>query len=274
MTKKIDKTLRREKRREKKQRQHQDSTPKAQAPKPKQFDVIQTSTHKAYQHALFSRDRAPVLCLGSAGTGKTFGAIKAAMVQLEAKHIKRIIVLRPQETFAAKAGYLPGTEREKLEPWIRPIHQNLKKLGYSQSAIELMEKNEVLCYYDLGMVQGLTFDQAMIIIDEPQNMTYEQIEGVLTREGMWSRTVFCGDVRQTSPKFNNSGLPRFIDMVQVMNSDIHYIEMTRDDVVRSPRCKQWIADFEDYEAGIRPNDYKDMMDEPKPDPLSLYDEVA
>ncbi|CAL9955946.1 PhoH-like phosphate starvation-inducible [Vibrio phage D472] len=232
--------------------------------------VSTTKNHTLYNHALYSKNMAPILCIGSAGTGKTFGAIKAAVTQLEEKSIRRIVVIRPQETFAAKAGYLPGTEREKLEPWIRPVHECLLKLGFTVSQIEHMEKCGVLAYYDLGMIQGLTFDNAFILVDECQNMSYEQLRGLLTREGQWSRTTLCGDVAQTSPMFKNSGLPKFLDMVEAMNADCHVINMTRDDVVRSSRCKQWIMDFEDYDTGMRLNEYKSAdVDDPEEE-LPIY----
>lgn len=238
---------------------------------PKLHKVSTTKNHSLYNHALYSKDMAPVLCIGSAGTGKTFGAIKAAIQQVEEKSIRRIVVIRPQESFAAKAGYLPGTEREKLEPWIRPIHECLLKLGYSPSHIEYMEKAGILAYYDLGMIQGLTFDNAFVLVDECQNMSYEQLRGLLTREGQWSRTVLCGDVAQTSPLFKNSGLPRFLAMVAAMNAMCHTITMTRDDVVRSEKCKQWICDFEDFDAGIRLTDYTESADTDDPtEELPIY----
>lgn len=243
-----------------------DSVPMLQ---PQLHKVATTKNHTLYNHALYSKDMAPVLCIGSAGTGKTFGAIKAAVNQLEERAIRRIVVIRPQESFAAKAGYLPGTEREKLDPWIRPVHECLLKLGYSPSQIEHMEKCGVLAYYDLGMIQGLTFDNAFVLVDECQNMSYEQLRGLLTREGQWSRTVLCGDVAQTSPLFKNSGLPRFLEMVQAMNATCHTINMTREDVVRSEKCKQWICDFEDFDAGIRLADYANQVDDPNEE-LPIY----
>lgn len=238
--------------------------------KPQLHKVKLTKNHTLYNHALYSRDKAPVLCIGSAGTGKTFGAIKAAMTQLEEKTIRRIVVIRPQESFAAKAGYLPGDEREKLDPWVRPVYECLYKLGYTKSQVEYMEKANILAYYDLGMIQGLTFDNTFVLIDECQNMSYDQIRGLLTREGQWSRTVMCGDVAQTSPMFKNSGLPRFLEMTHAMNAPCHVINMTREDVVRSEKCKQWIADFEDFDAGIRLVDYQEELDKEAVEELPIY----
>lgn len=204
---------------------------------------------KLYDLVLNDRELLPVLGYGSAGTGKTYGAVKRAVSWLEDKN-NTVIVTRPNVSFAEKNGFLPGTEREKMAPWIRPVEQLFNKFGLHKKYLETLEKYGRLQYLPLEYVQGLTFDNSLVIVDEVQNMTFEQMKVFLTRTGEHSKVVLCGDVAQVSPKFNNSGLKRFIDMCTEMESPIHMIQFTREDIVRSAQCKRWIEDFEDWEAKI------------------------
>lgn len=213
-----------------------------------------TPTHQAYQLALHSHDAHPTIAYGSAGTGKTYGALQAAVKMLRDKAIKRIIITRPNVSFAQTNGFLPGTEREKMEPWVRPILQNLGKLGIAPGTIESWEKNGTLLFYPLEYVQGMSFDDAFIIVDECQNMTYEQLKVFLTRTGFNARVVLAGDIAQISPKFHNSGLAKVLDVIEKMQVPCSTIHFTREDIVRSVQCKMWIEAFEDYEAGIFPPD--------------------
>lgn len=217
--------------------------------------LVLTNTHNVYAQALHDRDMKPVIAYGSAGTGKTYGAVEAALKQLENRQVQQIIVTRPNVSFAEKSGFLPGTEREKMEPWVRPILQNMMKCGYNASKIQAMEKAGQLVFYPLEHIQGLTFDNAFIIVDEVQNVSYDQLKVFLTRTGVWSRVVLAGDIAQISPRFNNSGLAQLLKMIKTMNVNVHTIEFLRNDILRSGQCKQWITDFEDFEAGIRPCDY-------------------
>lgn len=213
-----------------------------------------TPTHQAYQLALHSRELYPTIAYGSAGTGKTYGALKAGIKMLHDKQIKRIIVTRPNVSFAQTNGFLPGTEREKMEPWVRPILQNLAKLGINPNTVESWEKNGTLLFYPLEFVQGMSFDDALIIVDECQNMTFEQLKVFLTRTGFNARVVLAGDIAQISPKFANSGLAKLLHMVRVMDIPCQTIGFSREDIVRSEQCKMWIEAFEDYEAGLYPDE--------------------
>lgn len=213
-----------------------------------------TATHQAYQLALHSRELFPTIAYGSAGTGKTYGALKAGIKMLQGKQIKRIIVTRPNVSFAQTNGFLPGTEREKMEPWVRPILQNLGKLGVNPGTVESWEKNGTLMFYPLEFVQGMSFDDALIIVDECQNMTFEQLKVFLTRTGFNARVVLAGDIAQISPKFHNSGLAQLLEMIDKLQVPCQTIHFTREDIVRSEQCKMWIEAFEDFEAGRFPPD--------------------
>lgn len=205
-------------------------------------------SHKLYALALRDHDLIPVIAYGTAGTGKTYGACEAAVDWLRQDKRKKILVIRPNVSFADKNGFLPGTEREKMEPWIRPVANHFVQFGLSKNEQENLEKNGRLTYLPLEHIQGLTFDNTFIILDECQNMTFEHLKGFLTRIGKWSKVVLCGDIGQVSPQFRNSGLAELIDMIDYYDLPIHTIQFNRDDVLRGDVCKRFIIAFEEWEA--------------------------
>lgn len=207
-----------------------------------------TKTHEQYEHALYDRSNMPVVAFGVAGSGKTYGATGRAVEWLKGGNKSRVVFCRPNVSFADTNGYLPGSEREKLGPWIRPIQQNLSAHGYNQGMQESAENNGNLVYTMLEHVQGLTFDNTLVIVDEVQNTTFEQLKVLVTRMGEHSKLVLCGDIAQTSPKFRNSGLKRFIDMVYKYDLPVHTIEFKADDIMRSETCKMFILAFEKEEG--------------------------
>jgi phosphate starvation-inducible PhoH-like protein len=190
---------------------------------------------------------APVIAYGSAGTGKTYGAVGAAIEWLEKDKRKKVLVTRPNVSFAKEGGYLPGTEREKIDPWVRPIQQNFNYHGYNKGTLECLEKAGRLQYLSLEFVQGLTFDDTYIIVDECQNMSFQQLKVFLTRTGKYSKVVLCGDIAQVSPKFKGSGLAELLQMIDYCQLPVHTIEFTRDDILRSEQCKAWLTAFEEWE---------------------------
>ena len=205
------------------------------------------NSHTAYELALRDKHMMPVIGYGTAGTGKTYGACQAAVEWLSKDKRKKFLGVRPNVSFAEKSGFLPGTEREKMEPWIRPIMQNLAANGLSYNQQECMEKNHAIQYLPLEHIQGMTFDDTFIVLDECQNMTFAQIKGFMSRIGKYSKVVLCGDVNQVSPMFKNSGLAEYLDMIAYFDMNVHTIEFTRDDVKRGGICKSQIIAFEDWE---------------------------
>ncbi len=206
-----------------------------------------SKNHEIYNLALRDKKQFPTIAYGSAGTGKTYGAVAAACEGLKAKAFKKIIVSRPNVSFADKNGFLPGTEREKMEPWVRPILQHMTSFASTQM-IQKWEDTGQLQFYPLEFIQGMTFDNAFIIVDECQNMTFEQLKVLLTRTGKWSKLVLCGDVAQISPKFSGSGLQELVHMVEKFDLPVHLIEFFREDILRSDQCRMWIEAFEDWEV--------------------------
>jgi phosphate starvation-inducible PhoH-like protein len=220
-----------------------------------------TQNHKLYEMALNDHDLLPVIASGSAGTGKTYGACEAAVKWLEKHQGSKVLVTRPNVSFGEALGFLPGDEREKLGPWIRPIQENLDLHGLTYKKQEELEWKHRLTFMPLEYVQGLTWDNTFIILDEAQNMTFDQLMVFLSRTGKWSKVVICGDVAQTSPTFKGSGLAELLDMVDYFQMNVHTINFTRDDIVRSEQCKRWIVALEEW------NSYKAVEDKSKITPF-------
>lgn len=204
------------------------------------------SNHDLYYQALRDKHMYPTVAYGTAGTGKTYGAVEAAFEYLTSKKAGQIVVTRPNVSFADTTGYLPGTAREKMNPWVAPVLQHLHTFIQPQ-VTEGWEKNGKLQFHLLEHIQGLTFDNSFVILDECQNMSIQQLKVFLTRIGKYSKVVLCGDIAQTSPKFKNSGLAELLQIVEKYNLPVHRIEFGPDDILRSETCKLFINAFEKWE---------------------------
>lgn len=205
-----------------------------------------TENHNLYYQALRDKQMYPVIAYGCAGTSKTYGAVEAAFEALTMKRVGQIIVTRPNVSFADTTGFLPGSAREKLDPWVKPVLQHLHTFIQPQ-VTELWEKQGKLQFHLLEHIQGLTFDNSFVILDECQNMSIAQLKVFLTRMGKYSKVVLCGDIAQTSPKFRNSGLAELIQIVERYDMPVHRIEFGPEDILRSDMCKKWILAFDKWE---------------------------
>lgn len=213
--------------------------------------LVETENHRAYDHALRDKKMYPVIAYGSAGTSKTYKAMGFAKEWLERSNKHQVILVRPNVSFAQTNGFLPGGEKDKLEPWIRPFRHCLKEHGLSLSHQENLESNGKIQYLMLEHIQGLTFDNSLIVVDECENMTFTQMKVLLTRIGKWSKLVMCGDIAQTSPRFSNSGLAELIGMVHELELPVHTINFTVDDILRGEQCKMFIKAFQTWEETVK-----------------------
>lgn len=140
--------------------------------------------------------------VGKAGSGKTLLAVQIALDQVFKKEYEKIIITRP--TIATEDnGFLPGTEAEKMEPWLVPIMSNMRKVYNHPSKIEKMQNEEVIELVSLSHFRGRTFDRSVVIVDEFQNLTKSQLGMALGRLGKNSTMIFCGDNQQIDLKDDN-----------------------------------------------------------------------
>ncbi len=203
-----------------------------------------TVGQKKYMDAI--RRNTIVLGIGPAGTGKTYLAVAAAVAALRARQVGRIVLTRPAVEAGERLGYLPGDLQNKIDPYLRPLHDALFEMLGAESYAKNLERG-VIEIAPLAYMRGRTLDNAFIILDEAQNTTPEQMKMFLTRLGEGSKAVVTGDITQTDlPRGQRSGLVEALHVLEgVEDIGIHYF--TQRDVVRHRLVQQIILAYEKYE---------------------------
>ena len=140
--------------------------------------------------------------MGKAGSGKTLLAVQIALDMFFTRQVNKIVITRPTVSNEDN-GYLPGSLNEKMEPWLVPIRSNMRKVYNKPAILEKMEKNEDIELVSLAHFRGRTFDNAIVIVDEFQNLTKPQLGMVLGRLGKQSTMILTGDPQQIDLKFSN-----------------------------------------------------------------------
>ena len=177
--------------------------------------------------------------IGSAGTGKTYIAATYAAGELFHRRIKKIVLTRPNIETGRVLGFLPGTLEEKYAPYLEPFDQifsNSLGRGFYEYALN---KNQIIPK-PLGFMRGTTFEDCIVLLDEAQNATRDEMKMILSRIGKNCKIIISGDHEQSD--INNSGL---VDATQRLEG-IEGIEVVRfrdEDIVRSKLCKQIILAY-------------------------------
>lgn len=187
-----------------------------------------------------------ILGIGPAGTGKTFLAVAAASAALRNKEISRIILTRPAVEAGEKLGFLPGDLQNKIDPYLRPLHDALFEMLGAETYQKHIERGTIEIA-PLAYMRGRTLDDSFIILDEAQNTTPEQMKMFLTRLGFNSKAVVTGDITQTDlPTGARSGLVEAMRILRDID-DIAIHEFTERDVVRHKLVQRIILAYEKYE---------------------------
>ena len=187
---------------------------------------------------------------GVAGTGKTFIALYKAIEEVLNRDntFTKIIVVR-SAVQSREIGHLPGDVGEKMEIYEQPYRQICHQLFEKKDAWDRLEEQGHVQFISTSFIRGMSFDDAIIIVDEMQNMTFEEIDTVMTRVGYRSKIIWCGDYRQTDlnkKKNDVSGILKFFDIAMHMSAFTR-IEFTPDDIVRSSLVKDYILAKLKYE---------------------------
>lgn len=201
-----------------------------------------TDGQARYVHAM--RDNDLVMCIGPAGTGKTFLAVGMAVNMLRQGAVKRIVLVRPAVEAGEKLGYLPGDIAAKVNPYLRPLFDSLNDMLEPDQVKRYLE-NDIIEIVPLAYMRGRTLNNAVIILDEGQNTTISQMRMFLTRMGNNSKIIVTGDVTQVDlPRQTRSGL---LDAVQRLKDieRIGIIYLTEHDIVRHPLVQQIVRAYED-----------------------------
>lgn len=190
---------------------------------------------------------------GVAGTGKTFCALYKAIEEVldKSNPFEKIIVVR-SAVQGREIGHLPGDVNEKMDIYEQPYRQICETLFGRKDAWGRLEEQHHIEFISTSFIRGMSFDDAIIIVDECQNLSWEEIDTVMTRVGYRSKIIFCGDYRQSdlNKKRNDmSGLLKFFDVAHHMASFTR-IEFTVDDIVRSSLVKDYIIARLKYEDNV------------------------
>lgn len=204
--------------------------------------IAKTLSQKNYIETL---DYASIIFVtGSAGTGKTYLAVAYAVNALKKNQIKKIIITRPVVEAGEKLGFLPGDLKEKVDPYLIPIYDALYEFMGKENVDKLIEKG-VIEIAPLAYMRGRTLDNAMIILDEAQNTTSNQMKMFITRLGFNSKMVITGDVTQIDlPSHLMSGL---IVATKILTnvSGIAHVKFEKYDVMRHPLVSKIIEKYEE-----------------------------
>lgn len=148
------------------------------------------------------------LLAGSAGSGKTLLACQIALDGLFRKEYSKVIITRPTVS-KEEIGFLPGDLREKMDPWVQPIYQNMYLL-YDKGKVEKCMAEGLIEIVPVSFMRGRTFLDSIVIVDEAQNVTHEQMEMIVTRIGLRSKMIICGDDHQVDLKNKRDSGFRFL----------------------------------------------------------------
>ena len=183
-----------------------------------------------------------ILCVGPAGTGKTYIAIAKAVNALINNEVNRIILTRPAIEAGENLGFLPGDLKQKIDPYIRPLFDALHDMIPSEAIEKYMEKG-IIEVAPLAYMRGRTLKNSFIILDEAQNTTHQQMLMFLTRLGFDSKCVITGDPSQIDlADKNKSGLINAHKILKNIDQ-IGICELNKKDVIRHPLVQKIIEAY-------------------------------
>ncbi len=200
-----------------------------------------TTNQKRYIEAMRNNDI--VFGIGPAGTGKTYLAVAMAVSALADDQVRSIVLTRPAVEAGEKLGFLPGDVAQKVNPYLRPLHDALNDMLGTEKATGLIEQN-IIEIAPLAFMRGRTLSNAFIILDEAQNTTREQMKMFLTRIGFDSKAVITGDITQIDlPAKHHSGLLQSKKILRNI-SGISFCNFSTADVIRHPLVQKIINAYE------------------------------
>lgn len=183
------------------------------------------------------------MCLhGVAGTGKSYIALYKALEEVMDKNnpYTKVVIVR-SAVQSREMGHLPGSVDEKMETYIQPYRQITSDLFNRKDAWDRLVEQGYVEFISTSFIRGTTFTNSILLVDEFQNMNFEELDTIITRVGHTSKIIFCGDVRQLDlrKKDDKTGLPKFLSIVSRMK-EFSRFEFSMDDIVRSSLVKNYI----------------------------------
>jgi len=203
----------------------------------KQDDLLESLTNP---------DNNIVFTTGPAGTGKTLISTLYAIREFRAGRVDKIVITRPAVSVDEQHGFLPGTLVEKMAPWTRPIFDIFDQF-YHPKEMEYLVENNKIEVAPLAYMRGRTFKDAIILADEMQNATQEQMKMLLTRIGDNSKLIVTGDLNQYDRGYADNGLKDFLERIRDIKSErISLVEFDHTQIERHPAVAEVLKIYKAY----------------------------
>ncbi len=187
---------------------------------------------------------------GYAGTGKSYISLYLALKEILSGSLiyDKIVIVRSVVP-SRDIGFLPGSIKEKIKVYEEPYKEICDELFGRVDGYDVLKMKQLIEFTTTSFLRGTTFNNAIVIVDELQNMTFPELDTVMTRMGEHSKVIFCGDFRQTdlTKEAEKSGIKHFINITKKM-SRFEYVEFEKQDIVRSGLVKDYIIKRTEMEA--------------------------
>lgn len=202
------------------------------------FDLKEIEPLTKSQIVAFESDK-HLMLHGCAGTGKTYISLYLALDDLQKTSYERIIIVRSAVP-TREMGFLPGTEDEKAKVYESPYVSILQDLfSRGDDPYGQLKKKGVIDFITTSYIRGVTFHDSVIIVDECQNMSFHELDSIITRVGQNCRIIFCGDFFQADLK--NTGIRNFMNIIKKMD-EFTFIEFGIPDIVRSDFVRNYLIE--------------------------------
>lgn len=197
-------------------------------------------------------DNDMIFAIGPAGSGKTYLSIALAVAALKSKQVRKIILSRPAVEAGEKLGFLPGDMKDKIDPYLQPLYDALEDMIPAMKLQEMMEQ-KIIQIAPLAFMRGRTLNDAVVILDEAQNTTTQQIKMFLTRMGVNTKMIITGDISQIDlPNHTRSGLVESLEVLKDVKG-IGFARMSQEDIVRHKLVTRIVEAYNKNDKKLKDN---------------------
>ena len=202
-----------------------------------ELELTDVSPLTENQKIAFNSKKNLVLC-GSAGAGKSFIACYLGFKGIADRQYSNLVIIRSAVP-TRDIGFLPGNDKEKASIYELPYHDICSEIFNRGDSYDVLKTKGIIKFITTSYVRGITLLNSVIVVDEIQNMSYQELDSLITRVGEGCKIIFCGDFKQADLK--NNGMKSFLSVLSGMNSNFDIVDFTIDDVVRSEFVKDYLT---------------------------------